>query len=301
MKQKVKNTIPVYDICSLSRGGSAQEDVIAEPFAPYLLKHPNLHFPHRHSFYHIVLFTEGAGFHTIDFERFAVSPGQIYFMVPGQVHSWSFEGGIDGYVINFPESFFQSFLADKHYLEQFRFFRGIAKDSVIQLPQKAFGEVADTIAKIVAETQTHGANGMDMLRARLLEVLITVSRENSMQTPHGAPQQNQLLLYNFRKLVDEYYAEKRLPKEYAAMLYITPNHLNALCNDLLGKAAGEVIRDRILLEAKRLLVNADNGIAEIAYQLNFTDNSHLTRFFKKHTGVSPEEFRRNLAGAVKNG
>ena len=94
--------------------------------------------------------------------------------------------------------------------------------------------------------------------------------------------------------MNEYYNRKRLPKEYAAMLYVTPNHLNALCNDLLGKAAGEVIRDRVLLEAKRLLVNADINISEIAFQLDFKDNSYFTRFFKKYTGTTPEDFRRSV-------
>jgi AraC-like DNA-binding protein len=83
-----------------------------------------------------------------------------------------------------------------------------------------------------------------------------------------------------------------LPKEYAALLYVTPNNLNMLCKQLLGKAAGEVIRDRILLEAKRLLVNVDISIAEIAYKLSFTDHAHFTKFFKKETGETPDEFRK---------
>ena len=78
------------------------------------------------------------------------------------------------------------------------------------------------------------------------------------------------------------------------MLYVTPNHLNALCQDLLGKSAGEVIRERILLEAKRQLVNASAGIADVGYDLGFTDNSYFTKFFKKYTGTTPEAFRRGL-------
>jgi AraC-like DNA-binding protein len=78
------------------------------------------------------------------------------------------------------------------------------------------------------------------------------------------------------------------------MLYVTPNHLNAICRDLMGKPAGEIIRERILLEAKRMLVNAHTGIAGIGYHLGFTDNSYFTKFFKKYTGTTPEAFRREL-------
>ncbi len=101
-----------------------------------------------------------------------------------------------------------------------------------------------------------------------------------------------MVLLNFRKLLNQHFFEKRLPKEYAAMLYVTTYYLNSICKDLLGKSAGEVIRDRILLEAKRLLVNGDISISEIAYRLNFKDTSYFTKFFKNYTGKTPKEFRK---------
>ncbi|PQJ12820.1 AraC family transcriptional regulator [Flavipsychrobacter stenotrophus] len=293
MKQKVKNTIPVYDICSLHDADNNHKDVIAQPFAEYLKIHPNLHSSHRHTFYHLLLFIKGGGYHTIDFERFPVNVGQVYFMIPGQVHSWNFEGDIDGYVINFSEDIFRNFLLKQDYLEQFSFFGGIAKDSVINLPQQIATTVSGLFADIISDINVSDSYHADILCARLIEVFITVSRNSPINHKH-VPIQNQLILFNFRKLLNTYFAEKRLPKEYAEMLYITPNHLNALCNDLLGIPAGELIRDRVLLEAKRLLVNVDVSISEIAYQLNFADNSYFSKFFKKYAGVTPEDFRKSF-------
>ncbi len=293
--KKVKNTIPVYDIPSIGGINYITDEVIAEPFAAYLQVHPNLHAAHRHSFYHIVLFTKGKGFHTIDFEHFDVVPGQVYFMSPGQVHSWNFKGEVDGYVINFSENLFHNFLSNNQYLEQFSFFRNVAKESVFDLNGETYNAVKKTIEQIVHEAgqQSHrDAFTLDAIRTNLISLFITVQRDFVKDKTVAIPQQNLLILHNFRKLVNSYYAEKRLPKDYAAMLYITPNHLNALCNDLLGKPAGEVIRERILLEAKRMLVNATVSISEIAFQLNFSDNSHFTKFFKKSTDQTPEEFRK---------
>ena len=89
----------------------------------------------------------------------------------------------------------------------------------------------------------------------------------------------------------------KLPKEYAGLLFVTPNHLNAVCKEVLGRSAGEVIRDRVILEAKRLMVNQELSISEIAYKLNFPDNSYFSKFFSKYAGVSPEKFRaRQLGG-----
>lgn len=119
-KRKVmaKVPLPVYDICTIDQ--RSQRDLLIERFGPYLEKHyHNLHTPHRHSFYHLVLFTKGKGTHTIDFEQFSVKSYQIYFMSPGQVHSWHFEGGVDGYLVHFNEGLFTSFLQNGHYLERF--------------------------------------------------------------------------------------------------------------------------------------------------------------------------------------
>ena len=271
-----------------------QEEIIAEGFAHYLARHPaGLHAPHRHSFYHLVYFTKGGGTHTIDFETFPVIAGQAYFMIPGQVHSWNFEGSVDGFIINFSEHLLDFYTQDSRYLERFPFFTGIAADSVIQLAD-ARAKVEALFTTIIEEVAEHDRYSMELVKISLLALFIHVARDIPQGPSHSYQRQNHLVLQNFRKLVSKHYNHLRLPKDYAAMLFITPNHLNALCNELMGKAAGEIIRDRVLLEAKRLLVSSGNGIAEIAAQLNFPDNSYFTKFFKKYSGSTPEEFRNSI-------
>lgn len=281
---------PVYDICTLS--DFTEDDIIVSRFAPYLAYHKNLHAAHRHTFYHLVLFTQGAGSHTIDFASFNVKPYQIYFMIPGQVHSWNFEGFTDGYVINFSGSFFNTFLLNPAYPENFSFFSGDLKDAVIDLPEALHSRIVALFEEIIKESENHEAQNTDMLRLLMLQVFIITGRLNSGN--HGPASYNKTLLKNFQKLVDLNYTSLKLPKDYAELLYITPNHLNAVCKDLLGVQAGEVIRNRALLEAKRLLTNPKLSIAEIAYALNFSDNSYFTKFFKKTENITPEEFRKKI-------
>jgi AraC-like DNA-binding protein len=293
--RKVKDTIPVYDICTIGGAGHEGADIIAERFADYLKIHPNLHLAHGHSFYHLVLFTKGGGHHTIDFHRFPVERGQIYFMVPGQVHSWSFEGDVDGYVVNFSEGLFQSFLKDSQYLDSFRFFSGDAQDQVRKLDSAGLEKATGLLEQVVKESKDQSAFHLDAARLQLLQFFILVGRlESSGSDGAERTHPSVVVLQNFRKLLGQYYSQYKLPKDYAAMLYVTPNYLNALCKDLLGKSAGDVIRERILLEAKRQLVNLDESIAVIGYNLGFTDNSYFTKFFKKYTGLTPEDFRREL-------
>lgn len=289
---KKSTTFPVYDIATLS--DFKREDILISRFAPYLDIHPNLHSPHKHNFYHLILFTKGGGSHAIDFVRFDVKPYQVYFMIPGQVHSWSFEGQVDGYVINFSVEFFQSLLLNPDYLQQFTFFGGIAEHSVFDLPEEIHAEVKNIFEHIVNESETPSAFSADMVKALMLQFFIKVSRLSTQQVKPSVSAYNHTLYKNFQRLVEKNYTKLKLPRDYAALLYITPNHLNALCNEVISLSAGEVIRNRIILEAKRLLVNFDLSISEIAYRLNFQDNSYFTKFFKKQEGIGPEEFRKHF-------
>jgi AraC family transcriptional regulator, transcriptional activator of pobA len=125
----------------------------------------------------------------------------------------------------------------------------------------------------------------------LMIILVRLSRVVPDTFKKGASKHNVVLMRQFEKLIEQHFREKRLPKEYAEMMFVTPNHLNALSNDVAGKSAGELIRERILLEAKRLLANSDLMISQIAAILHFEDNAYFTRFFKKYLGTTPEGFR----------
>lgn len=285
-------TFPVYDIHAIDNEG-ARRGLLIERFHAYLEKHyQQLHHAHRHSFYHLVLFTRGAGTHTIDFVTYPVRAGQVYFMIPGQVHSWHFEGEVDGYIVHFNESLFTSFLQDGQYLERFHFFTGNSEDGVCELPSLVLDQAAAVFEAMLREVVAAEVYQLDMIRVKLLEFFIMAERFDTGRKGQSFPPQKMALLRNFKQLIDKQFRKLKLPKEYAEPLHVTTNHLNAVCQELVGKTAGDLIRDRVVLEAKRLLVNADLSITEIAYELNFSDGSYFTKFFRKYAGMTPEEFRR---------
>jgi AraC family transcriptional activator of pobA len=132
----------------------------------------------------------------------------------------------------------------------------------------------------------------DLVRALLLQLFIYLSRTEIQVHAKTVNPYNYTLLQNFRNLIEANFSSLKFPKQYAALLYITPNHLNALCKDLINKSAGQLIRDRIILEAKRLLINLDLSVAQIAEKLDFKDQSYFIKFFKKHEEITPEKFRK---------
>ena len=289
-----KQILPTYSICNISDAPVMKNDFMTDRFDHYLEAHKDLHFPHKHSFYHLVYFTEGSGSHSIDFVNFPVEAGQIYFMIPGQVHAWNFSDPPNGYIINFSENYINTLLLNARYLEQFIFFSGNAAEQVIGIPVAERSKLEELFESILREDEADAEMKDDMIRTAMMQVFIQVNRlADPKQKAHPA-NYNSVLLRNFQKLIEQHYKKKKLTRDYAAMLFVTPNHLNALSKNETGRPAGELIRDRIILEAKRFLVNADITVAAIADELEFEDNSYFSKFFKKYTGQTPEAFRKKV-------
>lgn len=287
-------SFPRLDIGPLSE--YREDHIMIARFSDYMHEHQSLVFPHRHSFYHLVLFTEGAGRHTIDFHHFLASPYQIYFMIPGQVHTWDFDEKMEGYVVNFSDSFFQSFLLQPEYLDSFSFLDQDSSNNVLMLSEGIRERVCGLFEELLNQNARTSAWRDDMVRVLLLQIFLIIEQSDSVDRKKNAGKGKNATVRNFIRLIDKHYDRVRLPGQYAEMLNVTPNHLNALCKEHLGIQAGELIRNRIVLEAKRLLINLDLTVSEIAYKLNFNDNSYFTKFFRKETGMTPEDFRKSPAG-----
>ncbi|MBL7782144.1 MAG: helix-turn-helix domain-containing protein [Saprospiraceae bacterium] len=290
--------MPTYSICNLLGADRCMTEIVVTRLRDFVQNHRDIQFPHRHDFFQIVLFSKGGGAHSIDFRRYEVKPRQVYYMAPGQIHTWEFDEETDGYIVNFNESFFTSICHNPHFVRDFPLFNTITGGSVNTLDAVCCMEVEQTFEQMLREFETGREFVMDILRGMLITILVRLSRTMPDTLQENISKHHLVLMRQFEKLIEQHFREKRLPKEYAELMFITPNHLNALVNNVIGKSAGELIRERILLEAKRQLVNSDLMIGQIAESLHFEDNAYFTRFFKKYLGVTPEGFRSSymLAG-----
>ena len=269
----------VFDMCRL-------EDFLAEATLGTSV--------HRHNYYMVMMATAGEGSQLIDFEQYGIEAGRIFLMSPGQVHAWGAQAGLKGYLVFFTPSFFTQRYNDNN-LREFPFFNSSYWLPYIDTDRQVRRHLVDLLECMLREYEQRPEDHLKTLRSYLNILLYECKRlyHYREDAEAGTDDQNaRLLLRQFEQLIEAHFREKRMVRDYAELLLLTPNYLNAVCKKATGKPAGELIRERVMLEAKRLLLHDRRSVAEISNLLHFEDNSYFGRFFKKYAGSSPEQFRK---------
>ncbi|PXY01490.1 AraC family transcriptional regulator [Marinifilum breve] len=245
---------------------------------------------HRHDYYHILFVKNGEGNHIIDFKSYNIQPNSIFFISPGQVHSMEIDQNVEAYVLTFNADFIlQNDSFEK--LLDYPFFHSISNQPFVYLPENSF-KIQHILDEMYIESKA-SENGRDkMLRALLEVLLIRVLRLYKQALTTEAPNHLSYQLRKLERLIDTHYKEHKQLSAYADMMHFSPKHLNSLCKKGLNKTVTNLIHERTLTEAKRLLLFTNNTISEIGYQLGFADKSYFMRFFKKHTSQTADSFRK---------
>jgi len=256
----------------------------------------NARKPHRHKYYEVLYFNGSGGVHEIDFKSYPIKSNSIHFISPQQVHLLQRKNNVTGTVISFKEDFFLDPTSAIKFTDQISFLNNPHSSPILQLKKKEqVKEIQALLGKIEKEYFSEHTDKHPALASWLKLFLIQSKRLYlpESQTGTGRTSQSEITR-NFKKLIDKQYRKIKSVSEYAQLLNITAGHLNDTIHKDLGKTAGELIHDRIILEAKRLLYHSENSIKEIATELNYEDPSYFGRFFKTHSGSTPDQFRKAI-------
>ncbi|WP_426473871.1 AraC family transcriptional regulator [Chryseobacterium balustinum] len=289
----MKQVFPTFEIRGLSTCNSSEELFSIDRFSKYIEGNPGTTKVHRHSFYHITYFVHGTGENLIDFKTYEITPEKIFFMRPGQVHSWKPKNNSEGYVMNFSPTFFEQISISSKLIDHFPFFNLFGSAQMVLLSESNQRKIKICFEDLITEISTTKSPSKIMIASLILQIFALANKEIPEENIIKKANYNSLVYEQFLKMVDDNYSYYKLPKDYAALLNITPNHLNFICKQQISFSAGEIIRNRIILEAKRLLVNFDLSVTNIAERLNYSDPSYFVKFFKKYTQVTPETFRKH--------
>jgi len=240
---------------------------------------------HKHDFYMVLLIEKGTGTHTIDFFAHEVKPQTVFFLAPGQAHQWNLSADTSGFQVMFSPDFLLQVQ------QKFPFFTPAGKSSLV-LTDDAYQQVVKALKNLLQEATAQHAFYLEMLQHQLQLVLILLKRAYQASFKTELPHTDHRLLSRFQQLLEKHYHTHSEVSYYADTLNVTPNYLNQVCRKRFGSTAGDQIRERILLEAKRMLTLTSLDIKEIAFTLGFNDTSYFSRFFRKYTKSSPVEFRK---------
>lgn len=241
--------------------------------------------PHRHDFFIIVLFDKAKGVHTIDFQDYPIGNRQVHVLFPGQVHTWDIESDTTGYQLMIDRSFFERFAP------YFRFSStNYINHPVISLSDESFNLLKYEFDAIKDELGAEQSL-QDVIRARAAVIAAIVSKEAEHLFTDAKTCQSSPKLVKFNLLIDRFFKEEKRVAFYASKLSISANYLNILCKKNLHVSATQLIQQRVLLEAKRLLRSTDLSIKEIAFELGFVDHAYFSNFFRSQTGITPTQFR----------
>ena len=244
---------------------------------------------HRHDFYYVLILQKGAGDHEIDFTVYKNSDHTVFFMRPGQVHQLMLKAGSTGYLMQFRDDFYFP-----HDMASTQLLRKASKTDYYQLNAEKFKKLHTTLTEIFQEYNHKQQGYRDVIKANMGIFFISLVREDKGVASGSSALFLQEKLEEFLSLLELHFVNQKQVSQYAAMMNLSTYQLNAITRGTMGKSCSEMIIEHIVLEAKRYLLATSNQINQIADQLGYEDVSYFTRFFKKHTGYSPDAFRNNF-------
>ncbi len=252
--------------------------------------------PHRHTYYEIIWVKEGYGSHLIDFQTFDFKGPCLFILNPGIVHKITKATPTQGYVVKFSRSFLLEEDLGGNELLRYELFDNINARPIFHLNEKAVALLDDLMQKMLEEYNLHEELSRAILFSYLKVFLLQVFKlreEHTVKEPKNSYRYQ--LLLKFKKLVEQHFKEEKKLNFYLTQLATSRRNLNDITNTYLGKSATDIIKERVMLEAKRYLYAGELAIKEISFTLGFDDPAYFTRFFTKNNGQSPTEFLKRKA------
>lgn len=242
--------------------------------------------------YTIYWIQEGKGTYNIDFEQYNFKDNVLFFLSPGQVFTVENEHIKTAYKITFVKDFYCIQTHDKEVACNGILFNNIYETPFVKPCEKETKKLNFILESLIEEFQQDETAQYDMLQSYLKQFIINSVRVK--QENHVIKEDKETRLFkDFSLLVEQNFREMHAVTDYANRLGVSPKSITKHFQKMGTKTPSQFIKNRILLEAKRLLIYTDKTVKEIAFELGFNDPAYFTRFFTKAIFKSPLQFKKD--------
>jgi AraC family transcriptional activator of pobA len=253
--------------------------------------------PHRHDYHELIWTRAGAGSHLVDGERSPVTPGTVTLIGRGQVHVFEQARGLTGAVVRFGSEL----IADAPTAARAAptWLLGGPGARTVPVPAAEARRFEATIDALAAESRRPlDACAIDLERHLLTVLLLWLERWSDAQRTRrrDADDADVLLHRRFADVLERDFARHHEAGHYADALAVPPAALSRALAHVTGRPTKELVTDRVMLEAARLLRFTDLTIGEVAFRAGFRDQLYFSRAFKRRYGVAPTAYRARLRG-----
>lgn len=244
---------------------------------------------HRHNYYELFIFDEAGLSHSIDFGSYPVRKHELHLVPPGRVHLLRRGTETTGHVLLFNRDFYHLQMQAEERLSNEVLLNHGQSTFAFQCSESEY-RLVKSMVEIVRQSSAENTSREDIIALQLNAILQVIK---SKLVDQGAKEPADAS-YSFVQLMNEKFQEMQQVQEYSEQLHLSVGQLNDLCKRRFGKTASTLLKDRLLLEAKRLLLHSNLSNKEIAGFLGMEDPNYFSRWISKNCGCSPKELRAQL-------
>jgi AraC family transcriptional activator of pobA len=249
--------------------------------------------PHQHTYYEIMWVQSGTGVHTIDFTDYDFKGPCLFLIHPQNIHAIKKDVATQGGVVKFTPALFSQNESESDFMLRNSVFDDIDVLPVILLTKAQSEEIGRLFEEIHREYRNKSELTRQILGSYLRIFLLKIYALKKDNLPGEVLKSTDMLRFrSFQQLVESNFKIHHEASFYAEALKLTGKTLGNITRNVSGRPPSELIKERILLEAKRLLHHSSLSVKEIAYHLGFEDSSYFIRFFKLNTKISPLSYKK---------
>ena len=249
---------------------------------------------HSHDFYQLMWFWHGTGRHQIDFNDEEVSPNKVFVISSGQLHQFKDLESPEGIIIQFDEGFFSEMDDNLDSIIKYSVFNAFHLPPYYLIGSETWERLKGIAAEMNREKSDVEKFAHDSYIYSLVKMFLIVLIREGLRTDNK-PIYNNSAAYqyfiNFRKALDNNYRRYHTVQQYATALRMSSKTLTQRVIQYSGQSPLQLINNKLIVEAQRMLRSKPMLIKEIAYELGFDDDSYFVKFFKRQTGLLPSEFK----------